>query len=132
MIKMPSVPSLISLHLQYRLWIAEMNFDINIIRIYNDYLQELRLKAIKPAGALELDKYEKDLLIIRADIDELRNEMHLGKMKLANYVRKENVIDAEQTEEHSSLIKRYSDFRNKFAAVKTELNDLAAKVLPSE
>ena len=129
---MPSVPSLISLHLQYRLWIAEMNFDINIIRIYNDYLQELRLKVHKPADASELDNYEKVLLTIRADIDELRNEMHLGKMKLANYVRKENVIDAEQTEEHSSLIKRYSEFRNKFAIVKTELNDLAAKILPQE
>jgi hypothetical protein len=85
-----------------------MNFDINIIRIYNDYLQELRLKVHNPAPVLELDKYEKVLLTIREDIDELRNEMHLGKMKLANYVRKENVIDAEQTVEHSSLIKRYS------------------------
>ena len=129
---MPSVPSLISLHLQYRLWIAEMNFDINIIRIYNDYLQELRLKVLKPGDASELDKHEKVLLTIRADIDEIRNEMHLGKMKLANYVRKENVIDAEQTEEHSSLIKRYSEFRNKFAIVKTDLNDLAAKILPSQ
>ena len=129
---MPSVPSLISLHLQYRLWIAEMNFDINIIRIYNDYLQELRLKVHNPADTSELDKYEKVLMTIRADIDELRNEMHLGKMKLANYVRKENVIDAEQTEEHSSLIKRYSEFRNKFAIVKSDLNDLAAKILPPE
>ena len=41
---MPDYPSAMSLHLQYRLWIAELNFDINVLRIFGDYLTELRTK----------------------------------------------------------------------------------------
>ncbi len=41
---MSDAPSIMSLHLGYRLWIAEMNFDINVLRIFNDYLEELSSK----------------------------------------------------------------------------------------
>ena len=33
--------SIMTLHLEYRLWIAEMNADINVLRIFDDYLKEL-------------------------------------------------------------------------------------------
>ena len=38
---MPATPSVMSLHLQYRLWIAELNFDINVLRIFGDYLARI-------------------------------------------------------------------------------------------
>jgi hypothetical protein len=36
--------SIMGLHLQYRLWIAELNADINALRIFDDYLAEIALK----------------------------------------------------------------------------------------
>lgn len=48
------MPSVNSLHLQYRLWIAELNEDINALRIFNDYLAEVSLKQNnKYAGPVE-------------------------------------------------------------------------------
>jgi len=41
---MPNVPSITGLHMRYRLWIAEMNYYINILRILEDYLLELAPK----------------------------------------------------------------------------------------
>ena len=38
---MNAAPTIMTLHLRYRLWIAEMNFDINVLRIFEDYIKVL-------------------------------------------------------------------------------------------
>ena len=68
-----------SLHLRYRLWIAEMNSDIDVLRIFGDYLKELVSKGDNPEVKNRIDYFQQQFINLRKDIDELRDEMHILK-----------------------------------------------------
>jgi len=129
---MPQFPSTISLHLGYRIWIAEMNFDINVIRIYKDYLQELIDKNEDPSIASKVQEFDNLLQAFRTDIDELRNDMHLLKMKLASNIRKHKQMDqaAYKADDHPGLKARYTDFRKKFEKLKSDLSVFVTTMNP--
>jgi hypothetical protein len=126
---MASSPSPMTLHLRYRIWIAEMNSDIDLLRIYNDYLQEL--KALQNALKLkkEIERFETAFSVLRNEIDTLRNEMHLLKMKLATFMREKKQPDYSEykTDNHTLLKKKYSSLRKKFGLIKADLKELVKK-----
>jgi hypothetical protein len=117
---MPHIPSIMSLHLRYRLWIEEMNSDINIIRIFSDYLKELESKKDEPEVKTDIDYFQQQFINLRKDIDELRGEMHILKMKLATYFKQEQRYNYKtyKNDNHPVLKKRYLAFRRKFIGVK--------------
>jgi seryl-tRNA synthetase len=129
---MPVLPSTISLHLGYRIWIAEMNFDINVIRIYKDYLQELLTNNQDDILATKVRDFETTLQSYRTDIDDLRNEMHLLKMKLASQIRKQKQSDFSpaKTDDHAGVKTRYNKFRKKFESLKSDLSIFVTSVHP--
>ena len=109
-----------------------MNFDINVIRIYKDYLKELSTNN-KEAGLIKkVEDFEKTLQSLRNDIDDLRNEMHLLKMKLAAQIRKQKQSDtvAGKADDHAGLKKRYINFRNKFETLKSDLSVFVTTMHP--
>ncbi len=75
--------SIMALHFRYRLWIAEMNSDINVLRIFDDYVAELASKNSDPAVKGGVAGFKKEFILLRTEIDELRHEMHLCKMSLS-------------------------------------------------
>lgn len=40
------------LHLRYRLWIAEMNADITVLRIFDDYIAEIKKNDPQTKGVI--------------------------------------------------------------------------------
>jgi len=129
---MSVLPSTISLHLRYRIWIAEMNFDINAIRIYKDYLKELSSNNQEDGLIKKVEDFEKTLQSFRNDIDDLRNEMHLLKMKLAGQIRKQKQSDAVagKTDDHAGLKTRYLNFRKRFETLKSALSVFVTTMHP--
>lgn len=128
---MPNIPSIMGLHLRYRLWIAEMNFDINVMRILEDYLAELAPKSHKAEVKAAIDKFEKEFVSSRKEIDELRHEMHILKMKLAAYQRENTAVtdDIYKADNHEALNSRYLAFRKDFERVKKDFTQLEGKWL---
>ena len=63
---MPELTSPMSLHLKYRLWIAELNFDINVLRIFGDYLAELRSRRSEPEVKTKTDYFENSFQRLRS------------------------------------------------------------------
>jgi hypothetical protein len=120
-----------SLHLRYRLWIAEMNLDINVLRILGDYLEELATKKDQPGVKTGIDYFEEQFIKQRKEIDELKDEMHLLKMKLASYSRESKLVDYKtyQADNHTDLKKRYFAFRKTFDKIKNEFIDFEGKLL---
>lgn len=118
---MTIIPSIMSLHLRYRLWIAEMNFDITVLRIFDDSLKELLIVAEDPAVIKGIENFEEQFISLRKEIDVLKHEMHLMKMKLAAYSRETNRDNekAYQTDNHEGLEIDYLAFRDKFDKIKT-------------
>lgn len=128
---MPAKPSLMSLHLKYRLLIAELNFDINVLRIFGDYLTELRTKRKEAEVKTKSDYFEKQFLGLRTEIDEIRHEMQLGKMKLGAFSREAKPFDYKlyNKENHSPITKRLSAYKAHFKILKKEFGEFEGQWL---
>ena len=128
---MPAIPSIMGLHLRYRLWIAELNSDIIILRIFEDYLEELMLKKSEPQVETGISLFHQQFISLRKENDELKHEMHLLKMKLAAYSKAGETIDTGtyQTDNHEVLKSRYDDFRKVFDKMKIDFGNFETKWL---
>jgi chromosome segregation ATPase len=128
---MPNSSGTMALHFRYRLWIAEMNSHINIMRIFEDYVAELSLKKNEAAVKSGIEHFQKEFVNLRKEIDELKHEMHLAKMDLAAFSRQVKKDDQKTLSNkiHSSLKKRYLSYKKNFEAVKKEFGQFEAKWL---
>ena len=126
---MPNTLSIMRLHLRYRLWIAEMNSDINVLRILEDYLTELRAKNNEPEVKNWVEGFQGQFVNLRKEIDELRHEMHLVKMKLAAYSKEMKVLDPKtyQADNHAALRTQYLEFRKRFDKTKKDFEEFESK-----
>ena len=121
---MPSTKSIMGLHLHYRLWIAEMNLDINVLRIFDDYLNELAAKKEEPEVKTGIENFQKQFAFLRTEIDELKHEMHIIKMNLAAAAR-DGSADKD-ADKHSKLEQQYTSFRQTFSILKKEFGEFEA------
>lgn len=119
---MPKTPSSLGLHLRYRIWIAEMNADISMLRIFDDYLEGLPPDKKDLHKKTIVETFKKEFISLRQEIDALRHEMHLQKMKLAASTREGKPIDKKlyKTDNHAALKKHYASFRKAFSKMKTD------------
>jgi predicted nucleic acid-binding Zn-ribbon protein len=119
---MPTKTSIMGLHFRYRLWIAEMNFHINILRICEDYVAEISSKKNEPEVKRGIETFEKEFVTLRKEIDQLRHEMHLAKMTLAASSKQVKTLDAKALvqDNHVDLRKRFLAYRKMFDRVKKE------------
>lgn len=121
---MAAIPSISNFHLRYRLWIAELNFDINVLRILSDHLHEVLQLQTKTDIQEVIASFEKKFTHLRNEIDELKNDMHLAKMQLAAHSREKqqpgNLPITGDT--HASLAQRYKQLREKFESIKKEVD----------
>lgn len=128
---METAPSIMGFHLRYRLWIAELNFGIDILRIFDDYLQKLANKESEPEVRLGIAYFKKQFLVTRNEIDQLKHDLHLHKMELAAYSRdgKDMTTDDLEDDDHSTLKKHYTNFRRNFNKLKIAFSDFEYKWL---
>jgi len=126
---MPSNYSIMGLHLRYRLWIAELNSDITVLRIFDEYMAELATIKNEPVVKAGLKIFSDQFTGLRKEIDDLRHEMHLDKMKLAalskNSTSKESKVSIASG--HSAIKKRYVAFRKNFEKAKKEFGVFESK-----
>ncbi len=54
-----------------------MNSDIDVLRIFNDYLVELQAKKNVQEVIKGVDHFKNQFIGLRKEIDELKHEMHL-------------------------------------------------------
>jgi hypothetical protein len=123
--------TIMKLHLRYRLWIAELNADINVLRILNDYLVELENKKNLPEVINGTSNFKKQFADLRKQIDELSHEMHLIKMKLAAAARENKPLTKKSLSDdnHKALKRRYAGFRKMFSKTKKDFAKFEGKWL---
>ena len=128
---MPNTPSVMGLHLSYRLWIAEMNSDISVLRIFDDYLKELGSKRNEEEAKNKIEDFQKQFTDRRKEIDELRDEMQIMKMKLGALSRENRPLDkaAYDADNHIELKEKYLSFRKTFDKMKDEFISFGSKWL---
>ncbi len=128
---MPAAPSVMSLHLKYRLVIAELNFDINVLRIFGDYLTELRQKRKEPEVKSKSDYFEKEFYSLRTEIDDIRHEMQLVKMELGAFSRETQPFDYKMFNKkyRFPLRKRLLAYKKKFRMTYKEFEEFEGRWL---
>ena len=116
------IPSSLGLHLRYRIWIAEMNADITLLRVFDDYLEGLASGSEDLLLKNVTTGFKDEFLSLRKQMDDLKHEMHLQKMKLAASTREGKAIDKKlyQTDNHAALKKHYNSYRKAFGKMKTD------------
>ena len=119
---MTTAPSVMKLHLYYRLFIAEMNSDINILRIFDDYTKEIVTKNSDPEIRKGVDYFKLNFIRFRKEIDYLRDEMHVKKMKLLVLTKERKLLDTKtfKTDNHNEILKQYKTYKKNFDELKKE------------
>jgi chromosome segregation ATPase len=120
---MSKTPSTLGLHLRYRIWIAEMNADITLLRVFTDYIEVLTHEKKSLHAKTVIEEFKKQFISLRQQIDDLRHEMHLQKMKLAASTRENKAIDKKLylTDNHAALKKHYTAYQKTFRKMKTDI-----------
>lgn len=128
---MATAYSIMGLHFRYRLWIAEMNADITVLRIFDDYVIELTTKKNEQAIVKGIENFQQHFISLRKEIDELKHEMHLTKMTLAASAREDDKTQNKPYLKniHTVLKKRYTAYRRTFKQVKKEFTLFESKWL---
>jgi hypothetical protein len=111
--------------------IAELNSDINVIRIFEDCLEELKNNKNDQEVKSGIELFKKQFVLTRKEIDDLRHEMHMVKMQLGEYSREKKKIESKSkvNEDGVALKKRYIEFRKSFEKIKKEFDLFEAKWL---
>jgi hypothetical protein len=128
---MPATPSVMSLHLKYRLVIAELNFDINVLRIFGDCLTELRTKRKGSEVKSKSDYFEKEFYALRMEIDDIRHEMQMVKMNLGAFSRETKPFDFKKfnKENRYPLKKRLLVYKKSFKKIYKEFEEFEGQWL---
>jgi len=123
--------SVTSFHLQYRLWIAELNSDINILRIFDDYLADIATSNKTEDALKYINNCKQQFAALRKNIDELRHDMHINKMELAANAKKLDVSIKmiEKNIKHKEVKERYKVFRKTFDRTKKDFQKFEDKLM---
>lgn len=119
---MKTYDAILAHHLRYRLWIAELNFYINVLRIFDDSIEMRTANKQSAAVKKKIDFFRQLIINIRKEIDDLRHEMHLIKMKLASHAREEkpSLDEGLQASTDQTILKRFTTMRQNFERLKDD------------
>ncbi len=114
--------SVTGVQLQYRLWIAEMNADIDILRILGDYLGQKRVMEENEPAFRQIKHFKEIFLQLRTNLDELRHQMQLNKMQLEKLMQKpvQSLAAVKKSISHAALKKQYEVYRRLFLSTKKD------------
>jgi len=114
--------SIMKLHLQYRLLISEMNADINVLRILEDYIKEIFSTKTELETVKNVAYFKNNFTAFRKDIDELRETMHLKKMLLLVLSKEKKKLDYKtfKLDQHNEVLQKFKVYRKKFDKMQKE------------
>lgn len=122
--------SIKSLHLEYRLWIHELNFAKEEIYIYEGHLEELIAANANPEILAEAEKFQNQFICQKEVIDVLKHDLHVSERQLANVARGLSGLGMEtmRMDNHGQLRERMMTFRKLFLALKEDFKKFEAKI----
>ena len=108
------------LHLEYQVLIAELNFDIELIKIFEAHLAFLSNNHPSRRLLPRIEQFQNQFIRQREVIDQLKHDLNISEKQLAAFVRDMVPIgyENERLDNHSELRERLSTFRVLFDELK--------------
>ncbi|MFI5186387.1 MAG: hypothetical protein ACHQF0_06665 [Chitinophagales bacterium] len=109
------------LHIEYQLWIAELNFDIELIKIFEGHLAFITSHNTSKKLLAHIEQFQNQFIRQREVIDELKHDLNISEKQLASFVRDMATVgyENERLDNHSGLRDRFLRFRDLFEELKT-------------
>ena len=109
------------LHIEYQFWIAELNFDVEMIKIFESHLAFIALGNTAKKLMPRIEQFQNQFIRQREVIDELKHDLNVSEKQLAAFVRDMSPIgfDNERLDNHPKLRERFLVFRDLFDDLKS-------------
>lgn len=118
-----------SLHVEYRLWINELNFYKEEIRIFEDHLAALVSRNTDRNFAAQAEHFQNQFFLQKEVIDRIKHELGVSERQLAAFVKDHAEVGFESVsmDNHGKLRKDMSIFRNIYKELKEEFRRFEAQ-----
>jgi hypothetical protein len=109
------------LHVEYQFWIAELNFDMELLEIFESHLVYAAAGNTARKLMPRIEQFQNQFIRQREVIDELKHDLNISEKQLAAFVREMAPVgfENERLDNHSELRERFLVFRELFEDLKT-------------
>ncbi|MCB0560999.1 MAG: hypothetical protein H6573_29295 [Lewinellaceae bacterium] len=109
--------SLQAVHFEHRLWVNELNFFADELKIYEHQLEELVTKADRKEAMQELEQFQNQFIRQKEVLDALQHDIHIHEQKLSEAVQEQQKLPLDP-EYHNFLKEQMESFRSIYAELK--------------
>lgn len=119
------------LHIEYQFWIAELNFDLELIKIFESHLAFIASGNTTKKLMPRIEQFQNQFIRQREVIDELKHDLNISEKQLAQFVRDMSPIgfENERLDNHSDLRERFLTFRDLFDDLKARFRQFEGEWL---
>jgi hypothetical protein len=114
--------SIRSLHLEYQLWVRELIFYKEEIKIFESHLEELVSRNTRQGVQVQIEHFQNQFICQKEVIDILKHKLNISERQLAAFVYdlSGGVIDSIRMDNHSELREEIQTFRKLYKKLKTD------------
>ena len=114
--------SIRSLHLEYRLWINELNFYKEEIKIFERQLEQLLNKNPVDEVCPRVEQFQNKFILQKEIIDHLKHDLNVSEKQLASFASELSGMGLEsiKMDNHTKLRERMATFRKLYTEMKNE------------
>jgi len=117
--------SIRSLHLEYQLWVRELIFHKEEIKIFESHLEELVSRNTKQGVQVQIEHFQNQFICQKEVIDILKHKLNISERQLAAFVYdlSGGVIESVRMDNHSDLREEVMTFRKLYKKLKTDFRN---------
>jgi len=115
--------SIRSLHLEYQLWVRELVFYKEEIKIFEDHLEALNNKNTKNTVRAQVEHFQNQFVLQKEVIDTLKHNLNISEKQLASFVYDMSGMGLEsiKMDNHPKLREDMITFRKLYKELKQDV-----------
>lgn len=121
--------SIRSLHLEYRLWVNELNFYKEEIKIFERQLETLVIKNPLDELSAKFEQFQNKFILQKEIIDHLKHDLNISEKQLATFAQELSGTGLEsiKMDNHTRLRERMATFRKLYTEMKEDFKSFEAE-----
>ena len=118
------------LHFDHQLWLSELGFYEDELKIYQARLDEVAAKNTKTEVGKQIEHFQNQFFIQRKAMSDVKHIIKAEKNKLTDYAMQHPVaIDHVLFDNHTAMKENVDTFKNIYGDVKTEFRNFLHNTL---
>lgn len=121
--------SIPQLHLEYQLWINELNFYKEEISLFERYLAKTISSNTDKEVAVGIEHFQNQFILQKEVIDHLKHDLRVSEKQLTGFVKELSGLGLEniKMDNHATLRERMKTFRTIYTELKKEFKAFEVK-----